>query len=109
MSQTELKFTQPEYRPGMTIQQRFELFSSLNPWIYKRLCELARKANKNGHSRIGMTTLWEVLRWDSYEQVFDPTSGFKLNDHFTSRYARKIMENEPDLKGIFETRKLTAV
>ena len=34
------------------------------------------------------------------------TSGFKLNDHYTSRYARLIMEREPDLRGIFRTRKL---
>jgi len=32
--------------------------------------------------------------------------GFKINNDFSSRYARRIMEQEPDLKGFFVTRRL---
>jgi hypothetical protein len=35
-------------------------------------------------------------------------AGFKLNDHFTSRYARLLMQREPDLYGLFETRAVRA-
>lgn len=104
--QTELKFTQPEYRPGMTIQQKFEAFDKANPSVYKRLCELARQLVKKGHKQFGIQILWQQLRWLIYIEANDPNSVFRLDDHYTSRFARKMMENEPDLKGIFETRKI---
>lgn len=49
--------------------------------------------------------IWEVMRWQMFLATKDP-SGFKLNDHYTSRYARLIMKQEPDLDGLFELRAL---
>ncbi len=33
---------------------------------------------------------------------------FKINDHYLSRYARKLMEEHPELDGLFELRELKA-
>lgn len=49
--------------------------------------------------------VWEAMRWQRFMSTEDP-SIYKLNDHYHSRYARKIMEDEPDLANVFELRKL---
>lgn len=89
-----------------SIQTRFETFHRRNPAVYDGLVRLARKA---GRSRLGMKQLFEVLRWEwMLDGLPDEHEHFKLNNNYTSRYARLIMENELDLAGVFETRKLKA-
>lgn len=93
--------------PG-TIAERFATFHALHPWVYDALVRLARDLRARGRDRVGVGMLWEVLRWSYWMETDDPTSDFKLNDHYRSRYARLIMEREADLAGIFETRNLRA-
>ena len=90
----------------LTIDEAFDRFHCDNPRVYRRLVALARKAAGRGARRLGMKMLFELLRWDHLLK----TSGepFKLCNSYTSRYARLIMDREPDLAGIFETRSLSA-
>ena len=90
----------------ITIDAAFVRFHSDNPRVYRRLVALARKAKRRGARRLGMKMLFELLRWDHLLK----TSGepFKLCNSYTSRYARLIMDQEPDLDGIFSTRALTS-
>jgi hypothetical protein len=67
---------------------------------------LARQARKKGRQRLGIRMLWERMRWEMMIETEDATSDFKLNDHYHSRYARMLMANDPDLKGLFELRDL---
>jgi cytochrome b len=92
---------------GKTIDARFADFHAKNPQVYAELARLARQAKKNGHHKIGIELLFAVLRWERMMQTTGD-SGFKLNDHFTSRYARLLMQREPDLDGLFETRAVRA-
>jgi hypothetical protein len=90
-----------------TIQQAFDEFHEANPKVYDELVRLARRAKARGHRKIGIELLFAVLRWQRMMETDDPSqAAFKLNDHYTSRYARLIMEREPDLEGFFETRAL---
>jgi hypothetical protein len=83
------------------------MFHVKHPEVYERLVALCRHARSRGRRRIGIGMLWEVLRWERIlDGLPDPGEDRKLNDHYRSRYARLIMEREPDLKGIFETRAL---
>jgi len=92
-----------------SIDANFEAFHTANPWVYDALVTLARDmVQRDGHRTVGMKMLFEVLRWQYTRQTVDPASEFKLNNNYTSRYARHIMENEPDLDGVFETRHLVA-
>lgn len=91
---------------GKSTSERFEEFHRLNPHVYASLVRLARQAHQRGHRRIGIELLFAVLRWEHLLTTNDPSSSFKLNDHYTSRYSRLIMEQEPDLDDIFETRQL---
>ena len=89
-----------------SIQMRFEAFHRNNPSVYTQLVRMTRDLVTRGRQRVGIGMLWEVLRWQVVMGTFDPGSEFKLNDHYRSRYARLIMEQEVDLTGIFETRGL---
>jgi hypothetical protein len=107
----ELELTGPPATPAereASIQARFEAFHDAHPEVYDELVALARDAVRAGRSRIGVGMLWEVLRWNRTLRGVEDPSGFKLNDHYRSRYARLIMEREHDLAGIFEVRELRA-
>jgi hypothetical protein len=88
-----------------TIDERFEAFHAANPDVYAELVRLARRAKARGHRRMGIELCFGALRWNRLMQTTGER-GFKLNDHFTSRYSRLIQEREPDLDGFFETRAL---
>ncbi len=89
-----------------SIQWRFETFHRNNPLVYAQLVRMTRDLVARGRQKVGIGMLWEVLRWQVVMGTFDPSSEYKLNDHYRSRYARLIMEQEVDLAEIFETRGL---
>lgn len=88
-----------------SIERRFREFHEHNPRVYKQLVQLAREAKQAGRNRLGIKMLWEVVRWNlSKDLRYD--EAFKLPNDYHSRYARLIMEQERDLRGIFNTRKI---
>lgn len=89
---------------GSEIADAFQTFDESNPHVYTALVQMARDLVNRGHRRIGMKMLFEVLRWQT--AMYTTGSTFKLNNNYTSHYARVIMENEPDLRGVFELRAL---
>ena len=96
-----------EWEQRRTIEDRFWQFHASNPEIYAELVRLCREARAAGRRKIGIRMLWERLRWTLY--IERGSDEYKLNDHMTSRYARLIQQQEPELDGIFETRELRAV
>jgi hypothetical protein len=95
----------PDRRP---IEVRFREFHAAHPEVYDRLCELARNLRHRGYTHLGIGMLWETLRYFTMLGAKPDEDTFKLNDHYRSRYARLIMDNEPDLSGLFELRELRA-
>lgn len=93
--------------PNTSIEHSFAEFHRANPWVCEALTKLALDLHARGRKRIGMKMLFEVLRWQHALATIDEHSVFVLNNSLTSRYARLIMEQNPELAGIFETRKLT--
>lgn len=91
---------------GLTIDEAFEEFHGNNPHVYRNLRHLAFQALRSGRKKMGMKFLFERLRWEYFVRTNHGSDEFALNNNFTSRYARLLMEEEPDLAGIFETRGL---
>lgn len=89
------------------LESKFLKFHEENPEIYDELVKLARQAKTVGRKKMGMKAIWEIMRWERMIKTKD-ASGYKLNNDYTSRYSRLIMEKEKDLKDFFETRKLRA-
>jgi hypothetical protein len=88
----------------LTAQQRFEEFCRRNPRVYSLICEHARRLKAAGRSRYSIKTIWAVMRWESDVRTFGER--FKLDDRYYSRFARLVMQREPDLAGFFATREL---
>lgn len=97
----------PEHK-GLTIQERFEAFRELNPHIEELLTREAHRALGQGWSRIGIDFLYHRLRWVYAVQTERDPGDFRLNDHYTSRYARLLIRKHPEFGGLFETRRLRA-
>lgn len=90
-----------------SIEARFQRFHAQHPDVYHELVRLCYQAKDEGVEKVGIGMLWEVLRWNrTISGDPSPEEDYKLNNTFRSRYARLIMEREPDLRGIFETREL---
>lgn len=96
--------TQPKCAREATIQERFESFHRANPHVYAALRSLALQMLNNGVRQYGIKGLFEILRWQFALQ----TKGepFKLCNDYTSRYARLLVKNNPELEGFFELRGL---
>lgn len=88
-----------------TIDAAFQAFHEANPHVYEELRMLALRARRAGSERIGMKMLFEVVRWR--HTLRTQGDDFKLNNNFTSRYARMLMQ-EPELADAFEIRGLRA-
>lgn len=88
-----------------TIDEAFARFHADNPQVYDELRMLAVRARRRGARRIGIAMLFEVLRWR--HTLRTDGRDFKLNNNYRSRYARMLMD-EPELAGCFETRGLRA-
>jgi hypothetical protein len=92
--------------PGATIQERFESFAAANPWVLTALERLTAQWLASGHSRVGMKMLTERLRWEF--GIRTRGDAFRLNNSYTSRYARVIIARHPEWADAFETRELRA-
>jgi hypothetical protein len=102
----ELKLLAPVKARRASIQERFEAFHRLNPWVYASLEMLADDWLRNHEGRVGIGMLTEVLRWSYGRRTVGGT--FKLNNDFRSRYVRLLLEHHPEWAGRFETRQLRA-
>lgn len=111
---TEPEYVQPtllDMQPivpaqGATIQARFADFHANNPWVAVALERLARQWLDHGHTRVGAKMLTERLRWEYGIRTHGDT--FRLNNSYTSRYVRLLIENHPEWSDAFETRELRA-
>ena len=96
---------------AQTIQGRFERFHADHPEVYAEIVRLAREWR--AASRSPRTARWsidgafEVLRWQRHIAA-DEHEPYRLNNDYRSRYARAVMEWEPDLDGVFDLRELRA-
>ena len=92
-------------RRDLTVDERFAAFHKANPHIYRKLVDLCREVKRSGRDHYSVKALFERLRWWHHIELRSQEP-FVLNNDFTSRYARYIMQFEPDLKEFFELRKL---
>lgn len=95
----------PEPDRNDDIQRRFEKFNRENPAVYDKLVELALSAKANGHKRLGIKALIERARW-YYTIEVNSNESFKINNDYSSRFARKMMKEIPALRGFFRLREL---
>lgn len=91
-------------KPTDQIEVAFREYHAEHPHVYRELVRLSREWVQHGHAKLGIKTLFEKLRWEWHVAGLKDVDGYKLNNNYTALYAREIMENEPDLDGLFEIR-----
>lgn len=96
--------TRPENQAS--IEAAFWQFHREHPEVYVELRGLARELIARGYKRFGIATIYEVARWRSMMRR-RPGDAFKLNNNHRAYYARLLMQAEPDLAGLFNTRELS--
>ena len=95
---------QPKYAREATIQERFETWIAANPGFWRAFVGLCLQMKQRGMRQWGAKAAVEVLRYAAYVQTVG--DGFKIQNSFTSRLARKAMKEVPELKGFFSCREL---
>ena len=88
-----------------TIQSRFLAFHAANPHVYEAFRRAALALRDRGRRRYGAKAIYETMRYMMALQ----TEGdeFKLNNDYTSRYARMLLERHPEeFEGFLELRRL---
>ncbi len=96
---------QGSFNFGSTIQERFEAYHDAHPEVYAVLVAFCDLAKRRGITKLGVSLLWERMRW-SLTIERDSEVDYLLNNDFRSRYARLIMKREPEMAGLFNLREL---
>jgi phage terminase large subunit GpA-like protein len=97
----------PKVTEADSIQARFRRFHEENPEVYSALVRMARRIKGSGQASYSIAGIYEVARFDRY--ISTEGKPFKLSNDYRSRYARLIMETEPDLAGFFTLRELRSL
>lgn len=79
----------------------FKQYDQENPQIYQEFKRLSRMLISRGYTHIGARQIFEVIRW---ETMISGNDGFKVNNSYTSDYARKFENDFPQYVGIFRKR-----
>ena len=97
--------THPNRR--LQLDAEFDRFLAENPDVYRRFRTIAVKLKAKGFNRWGAKAIWEVLRYELAVSTNANVKDFRLNNNYTSRMARKLMNEFPeDFGDFFEVRQL---
>ena len=89
-----------------TIQKKFERYHELHPDVYQLFLQYARELKVAGCTQYSSDAILHRIRWHKAISGGDD-SGFKINNNFSSRYARKAIANFPsEFVGFFKVRML---
>lgn len=87
------------------IDADFKAFDAANPEVFRLFVRFALEAVAAGRKRFGAGSIIERIRWHVAVET-KSTDGLKINDHFSSRFARKFIAWYPEHEGLFELRAL---
>jgi hypothetical protein len=88
------------------IQEQFRRFDAQHPEIYQEFCHIASNLLQRGRSHYGSKAILEVIRYHRILSGKSETEPFKINNNYSSRYARKLMEEDARFRDFFELRGL---
>ncbi|MFD4394375.1 hypothetical protein [Kitasatospora sp. NPDC058478] len=95
----------PQSTQGASIQERFEHFHSVNPWVLTELERLTAECVEAKFAKVSLGMLFELVRY-SYGRATLGDDDFRLNNDFRSRYARLLIDLHPEWAPRIEVRAL---
>lgn len=98
---------QPIVRPekgegSSNLERQFLRFHELNPHVYNMIVKIAFELKRRGIKKTGISMIFERMRWLWALQTRG--DDYKLNNSYRAFYARKVMAENPELDGMFQTR-----
>tara|TARA_R100000963_G_C4551418_1_gene44227 strand:+ start:27 stop:431 length:405 start_codon:yes stop_codon:yes gene_type:complete len=89
------------------LEKQFWAFHLKHGEVYEEIVSLARKwrEKKGPESKLGISALYERARWEIHFNSLDGKNPPKLSNNHKPFYARLIMENNDDLKGLFKLKR----
>lgn len=115
--QCELPFAEPGPEPTLAVVRSHSLFADLqphvveafwayhseNPHVYELFKRYAHDLRRAGRNHYGAKAVMERIRWHySVETLGDD---FKLNNNYTSCYARLLIMQDSRFASFFQTRR----
>ena len=88
-----------------SIQERFEEFDAAHPDVWELFLTFAKQLRAAGREYYGARMIWERIRWHFATTHPASETEPKLNDHYVSRYARKLAQ-VPGFENFLELRNL---
>ena len=83
-----------------TIQDRFQEFDAKHPEVFDLFVAFSRELLTAGHESYSADAILHRIRWH-FDVNEKRDSGFKINNNFSSRYARKLAAINPIEFGSF--------
>lgn len=93
-----------DFQDDATIDARFAKWLEEVPDVWPLFVRLCDEVRTRGYQRYSADAISHRIRW--HFNIEKRCGEFKMNDHFTSRLARKLIEEKPEYEGFFELRKL---
>ncbi len=101
---------------GVSIQRAFEKFHENNPHVYKLFEKETKHAiiDKN-KKKLSAKMIINAIRWNIFLETVDDVeftdkdgnkTVFRINDAYTSRYARLFIQKNPEYENIFNLKEL---
>lgn len=96
---------------GKTIQEAFDKFHEKNPKIYelfkKFALQIIEKRKGKNNKKTSAKLIINRIRWEIYVETIND-DGYRINDAWSSRYARKFADDYPEHADLFNFRLLRA-
>ena len=89
----------------MTLEKKFWEYHRSNPHVFELFKKYAQEIRDSGFRHYGSKSIFERVRWHLDVETLDP-EGFKMNNNYSSRYARLLMFEDPTFEGFFRNRTL---
>ena len=83
----------------------FETYHAEHPELYDALKRFALEAHAHGRTRLGIKMVVERVRWYT---TIEKHGEFLINNSAAPFYSRKLMQDVPELSGMFELRQAAA-
>jgi L-rhamnose mutarotase len=93
------------FKQKTTTEEQFEAYHHRHPEVYEEFVRIARMVKAHGFKTYSAYACRERVRWH-FQFERDAADDFKISNNLTPHYARLIMEQEPDLAGFFEIKRL---
>jgi hypothetical protein len=88
-----------------TIQDEFERFDRDHPEVYRAFKWKASQLLAAGHRRYSADAIMHAVRVEADVNA-ERAGGFKINNNYVSRYARKLADEDPRFAAFFRFRSL---